>query len=71
MQRDIKTVMESHARELMEAPGVVGVATGETDDGSPCILVLVLSSDVCREIPDMLEGYPVCILESGRIRPMD
>jgi hypothetical protein len=71
MRRDIKTVMESHTGELMAVPGVVGVAIGETDDGTPCILVLVESGEVCRELPDTLEGYPVCILESGRIRPMD
>jgi hypothetical protein len=71
MRRDIKTVMESHTKELMALPGVAGVAIGETDDGAPCILVLVESGDVRRDIPDMLEGYPVCMLESGRIRPMD
>lgn len=71
-QRDIKTVMEAHAGVLMAIPGVTGVAIGELEDRTPCILVLVVESPdkIARGIPDILEGHPVRLLESGEIRPM-
>ncbi len=70
--RDIKTVMEVHADELMAIPGVTGVAIGEMEDKTPCILVLVVDSsgEIVRDVPDILEGYPVRLLESGEIKPM-
>ena len=70
--RDIKTVMEAHAGELMAIPGVTGVAIGELEDRTPCILVLVAEStdEIVRGIPDILEGLPVRLLESGEIKPM-
>ncbi len=71
-RRDIKTVMEDHAGELMGIPGVTGVALGETEDGRPCILVLVLTmaEETAGAVPTSLEEYPVRLLESGKIRPM-
>ena len=71
-QRDIKTVMEAHADELMALPGVTGVAIGELEDRTPCILVLTVESPdkISGGIPDILEGHPVRLLESGEIRPM-
>ena len=70
--RDINDVMEAHAEELMKLPGVTGVAVGETDEGAPCVLVLILDDreDYTRRIPTSLEGYPVRTLVSGEIRPM-
>ena len=72
-QRDITTVMNAHVSELMAVPGVTGVAVGALDNGTPCILVLVLkkSDEMAAKIPKSIEGYPVKILESGEIRPMD
>jgi len=70
--RDIKTVMDAHVDALMAIEGVVGVAIGALDDGTPCIKVLVVElTDALRgSIPDRLEGHPVVIVESGEIRPM-
>jgi hypothetical protein len=64
--------MEAHVDELMAIPGVTGVATGELDDRTPCILVLTAESpdEIDLGVPDILEGYPVRLLESGEIRPM-
>ena len=72
-KRDINAVMESHVNELMAIRGVTGVAIGALDDGTPCILVLVLkeSEELTRQIPRKLEGHPVRIFESGEIKPMD
>ena len=70
--RDINTVMESHTSELMAIPGVVGVAIGETEDKTPCILVLVLeeSAEIKSKVPKVLEGHPVRLLVTGEIEPM-
>ncbi len=71
-QRDINTVKEAHAAELMALPGVVGVAVGELEDHTPCILVMVvkLTKELEGKIPKTIEGHPVRIEESGEIRPM-
>ncbi len=70
--RDINAVMDSHTSELMAIPGVVGVAIGETEDKTPCILVLVAeeTSDIKGKIPKVLEGHPVRLLVTGEIKPM-
>jgi hypothetical protein len=70
--KDIKTIMEMHAGELMSIPGVVGVAVGETDDSKSCILVLVKEDTphVRERIPSDLDGFPVVIEETGQIRAM-
>jgi hypothetical protein len=70
--RDINEVMNSHVVELMSIPGVVGVAVGELDDKTPCILILVVekSDEINRKVPKKLEGHPVRIFVSGEIRPM-
>ena len=72
-KRDITTVMDAHVKELMATPGVPGVAIGALDDGTPCILVLVLEKtpEPERSIPKTIEGHPVQIFESGEIKPMD
>jgi hypothetical protein len=71
-ERDIKTVMEAHADELMAVPGVTAVAIGALQDGTPCIKVYVLKStdEIKRRIPKRLEGHPVVVEVSGEIKPM-
>lgn len=71
-QRDIKTVMDAHVDSLMKIPGVVGVAIGQLDDGTPCIIVMVkeLTAERKATLPHQIEGYPVRIDETGTIRPM-
>jgi hypothetical protein len=70
--RDISTVLDAHASELMQITGVTGVAEGALDDGTPCILVLILedSEQITSQIPNTLEGHPVKTMVSGPIRPM-
>ncbi len=69
---DIKIVMEAHVDELMAISGVVGVAIGALDDGTPCIRVLLLedSPELRSRIPQKLDGHPVEIDVTGEIRAM-
>ncbi|HKJ32100.1 MAG TPA: hypothetical protein VKA34_09745 [Balneolales bacterium] len=69
----ITEVIKKHAAELMSIPGVVGIYEGETKDGKPCIKVMVekKSKDTESQIPKTLEGYPVIIHVSGKIKPME
>jgi hypothetical protein len=70
--RDINAVMTDHTPELMGIPGVQGVAIGELEDHTPCILVLVEkeTDEIDQKVPRFLEGHPVRLLVSGVIRPM-
>lgn len=69
---DLGPVVERHAEELMRRPGVTGVAVGALDDGTPCILVLVLedTEQIRSGLPKTVEGHPVKIMVSGTIEPL-
>lgn len=69
--KTIEEVLKKHTRELMSIPGVVGTAQGLCDD-TPCIKVFVIKKTpgLDRKIPDILEGYPVMIEETGEIRAL-
>jgi hypothetical protein len=70
--RDIKTVMDAHADELMAIEGVTAVAIGGLADGTPCITIYVIGKTrgLMRRLPKTLEEHPVVVEESGVIRPM-
>jgi hypothetical protein len=70
-RRNIKEVLKKHTAELMEMPGVTGVAEGESQS-KPCIRVFVLDgkSEFLRRIPSTLEGYPVQVEDSGEFRAL-
>jgi len=69
---DINQVVDRNASQLMEIPGVTGVAVGALDDGTPCVMVLILedSDEIKSRLPDTLEGHPVTTFVSGKIEPM-
>lgn len=70
--RPIEAVQEAHTPALVAIPGVVGTFIGATADGKPCIKIMVVerTAELERRLPRTLEGHPVEILESGRIRPL-
>jgi hypothetical protein len=70
--RSIEEVQRDHTAELMSVPGVVGVYQGATEDGTPCIRVMVKERTSVTEarIPRALEGYRVEIEVTGEIRPL-
>lgn len=55
-----------HADRLLALPGVIGVAEGSRD-GRACVLVLVKrkTADVVAAVPQVLEGIPTALLETG------
>jgi hypothetical protein len=72
MRRSIEAVQASHTDSLMRIPGVVGTGIGLCD-GSPCIKVLVVrvTPELRKAIPDSLEGYRVTLDETGTVRIQD
>ncbi len=71
-QKKIETVLKEHTDSLMALPGVVGTAQGECA-GKPCIKVFVTKKtpELLKQIPSVIEGYPVAVQETGEIRALD
>ena len=70
--RSIEEVQNAHTDSLMKVPGVVGTMIGACD-ARPCIKVLVvrLTPELRRVIPDSLDGYRVELEETGIVRPQE
>jgi len=70
--KTIEQVLRDHTEELMALIGVVGTAQGLVDD-KPCIKVYVVrkTSELEQNIPEVLEGYPVVLQESGEVKSLD
>ena len=71
-KKDINVVKETYVNGIMALKGVVGVYVGALDDGSLCIVVMVIkkTTELEEKIPKTLEGYTVRIDETGEIKPM-
>ena len=72
-RKDINDVLRAHDQELMAIPGVVGVYVGLLpDDKTSCLVVMVVkvTKDLRKKIPESIEGYLVLLEESGIIRPL-
>jgi sulfite exporter TauE/SafE len=69
--KTIEQVLREHTKELMSVPGVVGTAQGLCDQ-KPCIKVYVIKKtpELDQKIPNILEGYPVMVEETGEIRAL-
>jgi len=71
-KKTIEETLEEHTGALMSLSGVVGTAQGLCD-GKPCIKIYVSKRTrrLAHKIPEVLEGYPVVIEETGAFRPRD
>lgn len=69
--RAVISVQNRHTPGFMALPGVVGTATGLTEDGRPAILVFAKTSPGEGVIPDSLEGVPVVTKVTGTIFAME
>jgi hypothetical protein len=68
----ITATIARHSAELLEIPGVVGVAEGAAN-GQPVVQILVVrrSPALVARLPQTLDGHPVVIVETGEIRAQD
>ncbi len=69
----VQIVMEIQERatdDLLSKPGVVGTATGMTEDGRPAIVIMVESETVSKAValPDEIEAVPVIVMVTGVIK---
>jgi hypothetical protein len=53
------------AEWLLDVDGVEGVGEGATDDGAPCILLLITGMVDLASLPDTIGGFPVRVLDVG------
>jgi len=69
---EITEVLNRHAETLMAHDGVVGVAIGETEDHTPCILIMLEDDlpELQRGLPDSIEGIPVRKVVTGEFRAL-
>jgi hypothetical protein len=67
----IVDILKRHTGELMSISGVVGIGAGKSQ-GKPCIMVFVVErdSELLKQLPDNIEGYPVQVEESGKFRAL-
>ena len=72
MSQSIKDLIHDKAETLMSIPGVIGVGEGALDDGTPCLLILVieLTDHIRKDVPADIGGYPVKIEVTGEIKGM-
>jgi hypothetical protein len=65
----ITQVLAAHTDRLMAIRGVVGVGQGRLGD-RPAVQVLVERDTPAlrARLPDSVEGYPVQVMETGRIQ---
>ncbi len=68
-KKSIEQVLRDHTPELMSISGVVGTAEGR-HRGAPCVEVYVVkkTQDLRKRIPTSLDGYPVILRATGKIR---
>jgi len=69
--KTIESVLKKHRQRLISLPSVVGIAQGEFES-KPCIKVYVVrkTRELLRQIPSNLEGYMVCVEESGEFQAL-
>ena len=70
--KTIAEVLETHTPALMARPEVVGTGIGECE-GRPCIKVFVVekTAELQSQVGEEIEGFPVELVESGRIRALE
>jgi hypothetical protein len=71
LAKAIEEVLKERAGELMSIPGVVGAGQGLCE-GKPCIKVFVIKKtpELVQKIPHSLDGYPVVIEETGKVKAL-
>ncbi len=67
-RESLERVLKRHGERLLQVPGVVGISDGQDAQG-PYIEVLVeIPIERVEGIPTVLEGYPVRLRYTGKIK---
>ncbi len=71
-EKSIEQVHKEYFQKWLSIPGIVGVAVG-LENNRPCILVLVSIKPelIHKVIPSIIEGYPVIIRQTGKLKALD
>jgi hypothetical protein len=69
MSPTIQEVKEKHVNRILSMQGVVSVGVGRNPDGDPAIIIGLDSTgmDTARQLPKVLDGYPVIVQIIGPI----
>jgi hypothetical protein len=69
----IADIIERRGSEFLAIDGVVVIFEGATAAGQPCIKIGVakLNKVLSERLPELIEGWPVVVFESGVIEPME
>lgn len=72
-KKPIEQVLKDNQEMLLSIPGVQGFYQGKSEKGEDRIVIMVdsLSNKNRDKFPDSLEGYPVMVEETGKIKPLD
>ena len=72
MSPTIQEVKDKHVNRILSLPGVVSVGVGRNPDGEPAIIVGLdsTSMDTARQLPKVLDGYPVIVQIIGTIEAL-
>jgi hypothetical protein len=70
-RKTIEEVLKENNSKLLSVPGVVGTAESLCES-NPCIKVYVIqiSDEFIRQIPQIIDGYPVVVEEIGKIHTL-
>lgn len=69
---DIQSANQALTDSIIDLPGVTAVGIGECD-GAPCLKVLVVekTDELVEAIPNLVDGFPVIVEESGPIEALE
>lgn len=65
---DIRRAKDKLTRDVIDKPGVTGVAVGSSRSGRPCLKVYVDRASAGRGVPKSVNGLDVVVEETGAFR---
>jgi len=69
MSETVAGIIRREAARFMAIDGVAGMYEGQTDDGTPCVVIMCERdpSELRERLPAIIEGVPLLAEYSGRI----
>jgi hypothetical protein len=71
-RKPLNEVFIEYQDSLLSIPGAQGFYESIMENGEKCIVIMIESDteSIRKNIPDSLEGYPVKLNVTGKIKPM-